>query len=76
MVSTPSWPHLQDEDRWLIAAMEGRLRTTDRSPDEMRTRAHELREQAESSDIKGARDAARALGERYEEAEAARSGAR
>lgn len=70
------WPALRDEDRWLTAVMEERLRMSERSPDEMRARARELREQAEQSDIKGVRDAALALAERYEEAAAARLGAR
>jgi hypothetical protein len=70
------WPDLRDEDRWLTAAMDERLRTTERSPDELRARARELRDQAEQSDVKGIRDAALALAERYEEAVAARLGAR
>ena len=70
------WPDLRDEDRWLIAAMEERLQTSDQSPDEMRARARELREQAEQSDAKGIRDAALALAERYEQAASARLGAR
>jgi len=70
------WPDLRDEDRWLTAAMEERLRTSERSPDELRARARELRDQAEQSHVKGVRDAALALAERYEEAAAARLGAR
>lgn len=70
------WPPLRDEDRWLTAAMEERLRTSDRTPDEMRERARELREQAEQSDVEGVRDAALALAERYEEAAAAGLSAR
>lgn len=70
-----SWPDLRNEDRWLTGAMEGRIHASDQSPDEMRSRARELREQAEQSDIKGVRDAALALAERYEEEAAARLGA-
>jgi hypothetical protein len=70
------WPTLRDEDRWLTGAMDERLRASERSPDEMRARARELREQAEQSDVKGVRDAALALAERYEEAAAARLGTR
>lgn len=53
-----AWPALLDEDRWLTPAMDERLRTSERSPDEMRARARELREQV--------RDAALALAERYQ----------
>ncbi len=56
--------------------MEKRLSAGSRNPDEMRARARELREQAEQSDVKGFRDAALALAERYEEAATARLGAR
>jgi hypothetical protein len=41
----------------------------------MRARACKLREQAEQSDIKGVRDAALALAERYEQAASVRLGA-
>jgi hypothetical protein len=66
------WPELHEEDRWLIAAMEERLRESTQSPEELRVRARELREQAEQSDIKGIRDASLALAERYEDAAATR----
>ena len=62
------WPDLRDEDRWLIAAIEERLNSSDLSPDELRTRARELRTQSMQRDVKGVRDAAVALAERYEEA--------
>ena len=48
--------------------MEERLRSSDLSPDELRTRARELRTQSVQRDVKGVRDAALALAERYEEA--------
>jgi hypothetical protein len=75
-MSARPWPNLRDEDRWLASAMEERLHASERSPSEMRARARELREQAERSDIKGVRDAALALAERYEEEAATRLGAR
>jgi hypothetical protein len=75
-VASHPWPDLRDEDRWLTAAIEGRFRTSERSPDELRARAREPRDQAEQTDVKGVRDAALALAERYEEAAAARLGAR
>ena len=70
------WPKLRDEDRWLIAAMEERLTDTSMSPDEMRACARELSEQAAHSEIDGAREAALALAERYEQEAASRAGAR
>jgi transposase len=75
-MSVRPWPTLRDEDRWLTTAMEKRLSAGSRNPDEMRARARELREQGEQSDVKGFRDAALALAERYEEAATARLGAR
>jgi hypothetical protein len=71
-----NWPSLREEDRWLTEAMEERLHSSDRTPDELRGRARELRDQAEQSDTKGVRDAALALAERYEEEAASRSAAR
>jgi hypothetical protein len=43
---------------------------TDQAPEELRARANELRAEAEATDIKGIRDAALALADRYEEAAA------
>jgi hypothetical protein len=63
---------LHDEDRWLAELMDRRLRESTQSTEEMRARARELRAQAEQSEIKGARDAALALADRYEQAAAAR----
>ncbi len=75
MMPTRPWPALREEDRWLIATIEERLRASEQSPDEMRARAGELREQGSQSEVRGVRDAALALAERYEEAAAARLGA-
>jgi hypothetical protein len=52
--------------------MEERLERTSQSPRQLSGRAEELREQAAHSEIKGFRDAAAALADRYEEAAAAR----
>ena len=71
-VSTLPWPPLHDEDRWLLAAMEHRLRDGKQSPEQLRARARELRAQAEKSDIEGVRDARMALAGRYEDTAAAR----
>ncbi len=61
------WPTLPDEDRWLTEAMERRLRESSQSPEQLRSRASELRAEAEQSDVRGVRDAALALAERYEQ---------
>lgn len=62
------WPVLHEEDQWLTDAMEGRLRDSTQSAEQLRTRARELRAEAVRSDVKGIRDAALALAERYEQA--------
>jgi hypothetical protein len=66
------WPPLQDEDRWLAELMDRRLHESTQSAEDLRVRARELRTQAEQSQIKGERDAALALADRYEQAAAAR----
>jgi hypothetical protein len=63
---------LNDEDRWLTEAMDDVLKESTESADELRGRARELRVQAERSDLKGVRDAALALADRYEQAASAR----
>lgn len=70
------WPALNDEHRWLVDAMEAQLADTDRSPEDLRRRAGELRQQAAGSDVKGIQDASLAMAERYEAAAAARLSAR
>lgn len=70
------WPALREEDRWLIEAMEERLTDSTVSPDEMRKSAREMRELAAQSEITGAREAALASAERYEQEAASRAGAR
>jgi hypothetical protein len=66
------WPALPDEDRWLADAMDRRLRDSAQSADQLRSRARELRAEAEQSDVQGIRNAALALAERYEQTAAAR----
>lgn len=75
-MSVRPWPSLREEDRWLTEAMEERLSDSGMSPDELRARAQELREQAAQSEVDGAREAALALAERYEQEAAVRAGAR
>jgi uncharacterized protein YceH (UPF0502 family) len=71
-MSVRPWPALNEENRWLTEAMDRLLRESTQSPDELRARAHELRAEAAQSDMKGIRDAAQALADRYEQAAAAR----
>ena len=52
--------------------MEERLEQTSQRPQELASRAKELRAQATETDVKGFRDAALALADRYEQAAAAR----
>lgn len=66
------WPTLPDEDRWLAELMDQRLRETTQSAKDLRARAAELRAQADQSELKGVRDAALALADRYEQAAALR----
>lgn len=66
------WPKLPDEDRWLAELMDQRLRETTQSAEGLRARAAELRAQADQSELKGTRDAALALADRYEQAAASR----
>ena len=66
------WPELPDEDRWLTDAIDSDLRETTESAEELRARAHQLRVEAEQSEVKGMREAALALADRYEQAATAR----
>jgi uncharacterized protein YceH (UPF0502 family) len=66
------WPKLPEDQRWAIELIEERLERTKQTPDELRARARELRESADSTDIKGYRDARLAAADRYESAAAAR----
>jgi len=72
MSSARPWPTLPEEDRWAIELMEERLRDPWQTPEQLQTRAKELRAEAAEADIKGIRDAALVLAERYEEAAARR----
>ncbi|MGP0101447.1 MAG: hypothetical protein ACLPUT_07495 [Solirubrobacteraceae bacterium] len=66
------WPALPDEDRWLAGTMDRRLRDSTQSAEQLRSRARELRAEAEQSDVSGIRNAALALAERYEQTAATR----
>ena len=63
---------LPDEDRWLADTMDRRLRDSTQSAEQLRSRARELRAEAEQSDVQGIRIAALALAERYERTATAR----
>jgi hypothetical protein len=62
------WPELPEGDRWLTEAMENLLRDSADSAEDLHARASELRAQADRSGLKGVRDAALALADRYEQA--------
>lgn len=66
------WPDIPEEQRWTLELMEERLEQTSQRPQELVSRAKELRAQAAETDVKGFRDAALALADRYEQAAAAR----
>jgi uncharacterized protein YceH (UPF0502 family) len=63
---------LNEGDRWLTEAIDRLLHDSTQSPDELRARALKLRARAAQSDMKGIRDAAQALADRYEQAAATR----
>jgi len=71
-MAAPPWPELNEEDQWLIGAMDKRIRESKRSPAELGARARRLRAEAEQADIKGIRDACLALAAHYEHAAAER----
>jgi len=72
MPSARPWPTLAEEGRWALELMEELLEDNSQTPEQLQTRARELRVEADETDIKGVRDAALVLAERYEEAAAAR----
>jgi hypothetical protein len=67
-----AWPELPDIDRWLIDAVERRLRDNTQSADQLHDRARSLRAEAEQTDVAGVRETTLALAERYEQAATAR----
>lgn len=67
-----NWPHMREEDRWLTGAFEDLLGDGSESADQMRTRARELREEAEREEIRGIRAAKLALADCYEQTAASR----
>ena len=71
-MATPGWPTLNEEDQWLTAAMEKRIRESNQTPEELRAQARELRAEAEQTDINGIRDACLTLAAHYEQAAADR----
>lgn len=71
-MSARQWPEVPEEHRWTIELMEERLERTTQTPEELLARAKQLRADAAETDIRGLREAALALAERYEEAAADR----
>src|SRR5207244_9583377 len=72
MASVRPWPKIAEEDQWLIELMEERFEKTSQSPEQLRARAEELRQEADQTDIPAYRDAALALADRYDLAATAR----
>jgi hypothetical protein len=60
------WPDVPEEYRWTIELAQERLERTDQTSGQLAARARELRSEAESTDVKGYRDAWLALADRYE----------
>jgi hypothetical protein len=60
------WPEVPEEYRWTIELIEERLEKNDQTPEELTSRAEELRREAESTEIDGYRDARLALADRFE----------
>jgi hypothetical protein len=60
------WPDVPEEYRWTIELAEERLERTDQTSEQLAARARELRSEAESTEVKGYRDAWLALADRYE----------
>lgn len=71
------WPPLAEEDQWLIGLMEELVADGFHTPDELRARAKDLREEARAAEFEdGYLHAVLALADRYEAAAAPRAGAR
>lgn len=71
------WPEVDsDEDRQVIELMEELLETTEQTPEELRARAAELRDEAHHTEIRGYRNASLALADRYEQVAKTRLSAR
>lgn len=71
------WPEVDsDEDRQVIELMEELLETTEQTPEELRARAAELRDEAQQTKIRGYRNAALVLADRYEQVATTRLSAR
>lgn len=62
------WPSLAEEQRWVLSLMEARLERTSQTPEELLARSQELRAEAAETDIRGFREAALALADRYSDA--------
>jgi hypothetical protein len=72
MSSVEHWPDVAPEARWATELMDELLATTTQAPEELLTRAGELRAQAAATDIEGYRTGALKLAVRYEQTAALR----
>lgn len=73
MSSLDAWPQLNQDDKWIADVLEDTFANTSQTPEALRARAAELRDDAERTDIPGVRRASLQLAERYEQAAAARA---
>jgi hypothetical protein len=67
------WPDVPEEYRWTVELIEERLEKNDQTPEDLLTRARELRREAEATEIEGNRDAWLAVADRFAELAASRS---
>jgi hypothetical protein len=65
--SGDKWPGVAPEGRWATELFDELMEATERTPAELRTRAAELRVQADATEVTGHRSACVMLAERYEE---------
>ena len=73
MTDVRPWPEaLVDAHPEVVRLFEETFAETTQTPEELRARARDLRDEAERTEILGHREAALALADRYEQAAAAR----
>ena len=72
MDSVRRWPGVAAEARWATELMDELLETTTQTPEELLSRADELRAQAASTDIDGYRTGCLKVADRYEQTAALR----
>jgi hypothetical protein len=77
MTDVKPWPEgLVDAHPEVVRLFEETFAQTTQTPEELRARARELREEAERTEVLGYREVAIALADRYEQAAASRVASR